>query len=187
MFHALRSEECTMPYTVWSRGRLVGETEFSYPRFLPHLCAGDFVPIDEGEKLMPVATASPLALRRESEPGCEEADLLSAFDRFEALALELRGHDGQPIATEWIAISDIAMIMSFVSDDDMKLDDFTVPPYDPEFEPELERDLELVDEGFGGDGDDLDLDGDACGDWMEPREFPRYQILVELIDPASVQ
>jgi len=43
-----------MPYTVWSRGRLFGKSELAYRRTFPKLRAGDFLPSELGQTLMPV-------------------------------------------------------------------------------------------------------------------------------------
>jgi hypothetical protein len=43
-----------MPYTVWSRGRLVGESELAYAQAFPDMRMGDFQPSPVGETLLPI-------------------------------------------------------------------------------------------------------------------------------------
>ena len=64
-----------MPYTVWSRGRLLGASELEYAEAIPGVKAGDFEPSAEGETLMPVLVGAGPAIRalstvlREQQPG----------------------------------------------------------------------------------------------------------------------
>jgi hypothetical protein len=174
-----------MKYTVWSRGRLVGETDLGYAQFRPNLRAGDFFPSEEGQKLMPVATEShTLSRGQDSDPETKYADMMSAYDRCEALMLELRGEDGRVIDTEWIAIRDTEMILSSLSDDELDLDDFT-SAYDPELEATIQHDADLIAEWFGDDDDSGDLELDGTYDWLDQPDFPRYQVLVELREPRG--
>lgn len=198
-----------MSYTVWSRGRLLGSTDLGY-RYKPYRSRmGDFVPTELGEKVMPIATGlSPavMHLTRVSHamdgpdsngpvPGeerlerlrrtTEYADYAAAEAQCEALALELRGPDGSPIATEWIGIRDTQFPVSL--DDDPFGDDWSSEDcgaFDPEREAALENAIEtdraLLDEMHQG-FDDLH-------DWDESpdADLPRYQIQVRLADNNSV-
>lgn len=174
-----------MKYTIWSRGRLVGETDLGYAQFRPNLRAGDFFPSEGGQKLMPIATEAPTLSRgQESDPATEYADIVSACDRCEALMLELHGEDGRVIDTEWIAIRDTELILSSLSDDELEVDDFTFA-YDPELEAAIQHDADLISEWFGNDDDYADPEFDGTYDWLDQPEFPRYQVLIELGGPAQ--
>ena len=163
-----------MHYTLWSRGRLLGETDLGFIYRENGFRCGWFHPNEIGERLMPDATGVAPAIRIEYMIGPDQtaqADIAAASDRQEALALQLRRSDGVTIETEYISIIDTAYILSL---------------------PEPELDLE--------DGEELDeeilADLEALeAEWAhneivsanEPEpEFPRYQIQVQLIDPASV-
>lgn len=43
-----------MPYTLWSRNRLIGSSELAYRRSFPRLRVGDFEATELGEQLMPI-------------------------------------------------------------------------------------------------------------------------------------
>src|SRR5918911_4775108 len=104
-----------MRYTLWSRGRLLGETDLGFVYRENGFRCGWFHPTAAGDRLMPAATGIGPALRTESMIGPDataHADLLSAIDRAEALELELRGPDGAVIATEHIAIIDTHYLLS---------------------------------------------------------------------------
>jgi hypothetical protein len=121
-----------MPYTLWSRGRLLGETELAYRRWKPCFRAGDFAPNELGEKLMPIIVGVGPALhalydrhaedlrrqRAETESDDEDgypeevrrsteyADAVSIADELESLALELRDPSGAVVDTEDIWLND---------------------------------------------------------------------------------
>ena len=121
-----------MPYTLWSRGRLLGETELAYRRAWPCFRAGDFAPNELGEKLMPIIVGVGPALtslydvhaeairrqpiEKDTDPerdypeqvrrSTEYADAVSIADELESLALELRDATGAVVDTEDIWIND---------------------------------------------------------------------------------
>jgi hypothetical protein len=121
-----------MPYTVWSRGRLLGETELAYRRAMPFFRAGDFSPSELGEKLMPIIVGMPPALKAlydvtaeaPRQPSAdssddqvhdypeavrrstEYADVMSIGDELESLALELRDPSGAVVDTEDVWVND---------------------------------------------------------------------------------
>ena len=191
-----------MPYTVWSHGRLLGESALDYRRvFLRHRM-GDFFPTEAGEKVMPIATGVSKAgadlvkslsgappgspARTHLRETSEYADLAAAEDHYEALELELRGPDGTVIPTEWIDLRDTEFLLSLTDDelDAARLeldfsseeeDDFGDPPpgFDDAPDFELENDL------------DFDFDDDDAP-WRPERVFPRYQLQVMLRDDGAV-
>lgn len=187
-----------MPYTVWSHGRLLGESALDYRRVFPRHRMGDFFPTEAGEKVMPVATGVSKAgadlvkslsgappgspARTHLRETSEYADLAAAEDHYDALELELRGPDGSLIPTEWIDLRDTEFLLSLTDDDleaarlelDFSLedeDDFGDPPPDFDDAP----DFELEDES---DFDDAP--------WRPELVFPRYQVQVMLRDDAAV-
>jgi hypothetical protein len=190
-----------MPYTVWSHGRLLGESALDYRRIFPRHRMGDFFPTDAGEKIMPIATgvskagAELVKSLSGSPPGgparthlretSEYADLAAAEDHYDALELELRGPDGSVIPTEWIDLRDTEFLLS-LGDDELEGfgqeldfsseggDDFGDPP--PGFGDEL-PDFELE--------NDFDLE-DHDAPWRPDHVFPRYQLQVMLRDDAAV-
>lgn len=130
-----------MPFTIWSRGRLLGETDLGFVQVYSNMRMGWFHPSPEGEKLMSVLTGtgpalkrvgrlmrSPIrkAMRKPSDDDDGEwprdirtttayADLVSSVDELEAMQVELRDADGQPVSTEHIGIDDVEFKLSFIS------------------------------------------------------------------------
>lgn len=130
-----------MPYTLWSRGRLLGETDLGFVQVFENVKFGWFHPSPDGEKAMHALTGAGPALMRlhrmmrhplrqmmrsaadSAEPGFPRdikqttayADLVSIIDEREAMALELRGPDGNVIPTEDIGIDDTEWKMSMGS------------------------------------------------------------------------
>jgi hypothetical protein len=185
-----------MPYTVWSHGRLLGESALDYQRVFPRHRMGDFFPTEAGEKVMPIATGVSKAgvdlvrslsgappgspARAHLRETSEYADLASAEDHYDALALELRGPDGCVIPTEWIDLRDTEFLLGFAGDEadassleldfsSLGEDDFGDPP--PHFDeaPDFE----------------LDFDDDDAP-WRPELVFPRYQLQVMLRNDAAV-
>jgi hypothetical protein len=129
-------------YTIVSRGRVLGTTEFEYRRWREGIRGGSFVPAADAAHLVDIAVGvSPAAITlgkkfREMDrqrdqalstgawrsphrsATTEDADLASACDHAAALELELRGPDGALIETEWIALQDTEFLLS-LSDDDL--------------------------------------------------------------------
>jgi hypothetical protein len=166
-----------MGYTLWSRGRLVGETDLGFVFRPGRFRCGWLHPTASGERLMPAATGVAPALRTAWMIGPDataRADVLSAVDQEEALELELRGPDGGVIATEDIAIVDTHYLLS-IAESDMDSDD---DADDAEQDADIEALLERWNEG--GDLAGLQLQSE------EETELPRYQIQVRLVDHRSV-
>ena len=167
IFGVRLTPEMRMPYTVWSRGRLVGESELAYARSLPGLRAGDFEPSPLGEKLMPIIIgvgpalcalheAAEDVLRTEKRKGrrarngdwpasvkktTEYADAMSLPDELESLALELRDPGGAVVKTEWIAVQDTHRLVALAREDlQSEYPDMTFEDDDPEpWEPQPPR------------------------------------------------
>jgi hypothetical protein len=166
-----------MRYTLWSRGRLLGETNLGFVfRFGGFRC-GWLHPTALGERLMPAATGVAPALRTEWMIGPDataRADVLSAVDQEQALELQLRGPDGGVIATEDIAIIDTHYLLSIAESE--------LDSEDAADDAEQDAEIEALLEGWGEDADLADLDRSS----EEETEFPRYQIQVRLVDHRSV-
>jgi hypothetical protein len=161
-----------MPYTVWSRGRLVGHSELAYARVFPDMRMGDFEPTAIGESLLPIMVGVSPALRAlydvlEKMPDAgqsappddgefppevrrttEYADVVSTQDEIDALALELHDSAGNLVRTDWLWFQD------------------------------THRLLALAREGIAALDPDAVFEGDDREPW-EP-EPPRYQIMVGL-------
>ena len=189
-----------MSYTVWSHGRLLGVSSLDYRRVFPRHRMGDFHPTEEGEEILPIATAVSRAgadlvkslsgappgspARTRLRDSSEYADLAAAEDHYNALEVELRGPDGTVIPTEWIDLRDMEFLLS-LTDDDLE---GTSPELD--FASEEEDDFGDPPPGFG-DAPDFDLEDefefdDDDAPWRPERVFPRYQLQVMLRDDAAV-
>ena len=163
-----------MPYTLWSRNRLVGASELAYRRAFPGLRVGDFEPTELGEKLMPIILGVGPALsalyevsqraRREKRKNgarrsrrgdwppevkqtTEYADAMAAPDELESLALELHDPNGAVVETVSIWLQDTHRLVALARE-------------------------ELADV-------DPDIDFEDDREPWEPAP-PRYQIYVEL-------
>ena len=190
-----------MPYTVWSHGRLLGESALDYRRVFPRHRMGDFFPTEAGEKAMPIATGVSQAgadlvkslsgappgsrARTHLRETSEYADLAAAENQYDALELELHGPDGKVIPTEWIDLRDTEFLLSLTGDEaegsGLELD----------FSSEGEDDFGDPPPGFGDDAPDFELENDFDCDhddapWRPELVFPRYQVQVMLRDDAAV-
>jgi hypothetical protein len=201
-----------MTYTVWHRGRCLGESPLDFIYREHNSRTGFLHPTPLGEQVLPLAggtCAAANALHRAARHcrSYEERERLPEYAAFEAACrtsasyrLELRGPDGGVIPTRSVSVRDFGFI------DELGDDAFP----DPTFEEEL-QDEELRQE-FGeetlasmglddwdaawepGDDDDLwDSDDDSPNEPWRGREEPdgerrmsRFQVMVELIDDASV-
>lgn len=200
-----------MTYTLWSRGRLLGESPLDFVRCLPKLRVGFLHATPLGEKLLPVAfgvTPASLAFGRalqDSKRDCpgeewhripEYADYRSACDEEEALELELRGPDSNVIPTEYVAVRDTEFLNSW-GDEAAKRDEEATADED------LDEIIALGDEDdvppWESHEDDLDEDAliaelealsadDEADAWRQREERPwmRYQLQVELIHDWSI-
>ncbi len=202
-----------MPYTLWSHGRLLGETELEYARYSPLNRGGGLWPTIVGAKLMPIATgvtAASMVLATKThdltrpdgsnpEDGpefeaamrelTEYADYVEAIDRLNALDLELRDPDGNVVPTEWLDIRDTEFLSDLQRRElEAEWEESMLPEnYDPQLEADIQHDLIA-----------LGLEPDPMSDEpFEPREspddstfarrpFPLYQILVRLLEESAI-
>lgn len=105
-------------YTLWSRGRLLGQTDLGFVYRAHGFRSGWFYPTPAGERLMPAATAVAPALRLLHILGDDptvRADFRAAVDREQALELQLRGPNGAVIATESVGIADTHYLRSIAA------------------------------------------------------------------------
>ena len=123
-----------MPYTLWSRGRLLGHSELSFARTAAaSLRVGEFAPTPVGERLMPVilgvgpaldafydlaidaredaiAKGEPVAADDWPESvrsTTEYADSVASQDELDSLCLELHDDAGKVVKTDWISLQDV--------------------------------------------------------------------------------
>jgi hypothetical protein len=163
--------ELSVRYTLWSRNRLLGETDLRFVEGEDQIRVGSLHPTPEGDRLMPVTTGVAAALRAASALGHDptaEADVRSAIDRQDALDLQLRMPDGRVVQTEDIAIVDMEFFGSF-SDSDR---DDPLAKLTPEEEREID---EIVEERRANRVPDYLR---QSRDKRETRS--RYQILIRL-------
>jgi hypothetical protein len=132
-----------MPYTVWSRGRLIGESELAYARAFPDMRMGDFEPSPVGETLLPIILGvSPAVkalcdvieqtrddaerrgqtLTRRGLPDSvrqttEYADAASSQDELDSLALELHDPAGEVVGTDWIWFQDTHRLIAIAREE----------------------------------------------------------------------
>lgn len=164
-----------MPYTLWSRNRLLGETDLGFVYREAGFRCGWFHPSDIGERLMPSATGVAPALRAMWAIGPDataRADVHAAVDHERALDLELRGPDGAVIPTESIAIIDTHHLLSLAR----QAPDAEDVPGELDAEDAAEVEASLAD--WDSDSEPADFEPPSS----EEVEFPRYQIQVRFID-----
>jgi hypothetical protein len=161
-----------MQYTLWSRGRLLGETDLGFIYRENGFRCGWLHPNERGERLIPMATGVSPALRVEWIIGPDataSADVQSAIDQEEALELELRRPDGTVIETEDIGIVDTHYLLSIPTED------YEYGDLDAESEAEIAAFVAELRE----DRDDDFLADDSAD---EETDLPRYQIQIHLAD-----
>lgn len=159
-----------MRYTLWSRGRLLGETDLEFIYREDGFRCGWLHPSALGDRLMPTATGVGPALRTLCIIGPDataRADAATAADQEEALELQLRGPRGAVIATETIAVIDTHYLLSIPNSD---LGDKN--PVDADQEPGMDEMLET----WTTYRDHVSVERYS----LDAMEFPRYQIQVRL-------
>lgn len=196
-----------MPYTLWSRGRLIGHTDLDCVRVLPTTRMGWFHPTPVGEKVMPIAVAVPpviqayverarqldgdsTAVQSQLDRSTEGADLSAAFNHLEALEFELRREDGLVVQTDSIGFQDTHRLLARAHEWEAEdidgwtdVGDMLLEPSEDDLEIEraMEHDVALVREWFS--------QRDGLREWAVGEiddSFPRYQVYVELVDGASI-
>lgn len=196
-----------MLYSVWSRGRQIGETDLGFYRLIDQSRSGWFHPNAEGERVMPVIASVLPAMRaylhrdkvdaagnpmvQPALPGSTLfADLAEAFQRMESLDLELRREDGSVVPTSSIGIQDTHQLLAFP--EELLTEDATTGDADVEFLEfidELERefppmsDAEAVEEVLGSLDEPI---GQWTADELDEPRFPRYQIHIELVSGDAI-
>ena len=152
-----------MRYTIWSRDRMLGESELDYVRCMPKHRMGDLTPTAVGERLL-----------------ASEAHL-------DSLQLELRGAGGRVIQTEWIDVRDTEQLLALARD--IPDEEFDEAELDAETRAAIEHDVALIEEWDRErepEGLWEDYDRSVIREWQDTVMFPRYQVQVRLIDDADV-
>lgn len=178
-----------MDYTLWSRGRLLGRTDLGFIDRSNSSRMGWFYPEDGVQDLLDIATGvSPAmvaigAAENDADREQAEADVQAAIDRCDALELEMRGPKGQVIETEDIGLRDTAWLMS-LGEQRMEEDEAWYASLSDEeraeFDESIEHDLAIILEQMESSEDEP---------WRpEPpeSEYPRYQLLIRLVDDRDV-
>ncbi|MEO7455737.1 MAG: hypothetical protein ABIY52_05700 [Gemmatimonadaceae bacterium] len=162
-----------MPYTVWSRGRLLGHSDLEFRQCFPLARTGWFHPVEGAEPVLEVFNEPRRVIlhARDNHKELVRADLAATSDRAEALELELRGDDGQVVRTEDVSIRDMDLTMEFAKMSDAR----------EMFESSPEAELLGLAEGedIGSDLFDFaDVDDDEPYEVDEEIEWPKYQLTV---------
>jgi hypothetical protein len=172
-----------MPYTIWSRGRLIGETDLGFIYRRNRYRVGWFHPNPAGERLMPIATGVSPALRADYMIGPDPttyADILAAVDQCEALELELHGLDGQRIETEDIGIVDTHYLLSLPDGQDGHGEEYE----DSELSPEQQAEIDEFVADWRAHHSAAD---EAVAESQGESEMPRYQVQIrfvhDMLDP----
>lgn len=177
-----------------SRGRPIGTTDLGYCRIGGPSRSGDFHPNDEGERIM-AEIASPFPAMRaflhreiigdDGKPIVRPeligsrlfAEIEVAFRRTKELELTLHRDDGSLVPIESIGFQDTENLRAIgelqLEDDGLEVDE----ELDDELRADIEHDTAVIEEMFAGEEWRADY---------EPREFPRFQIHVELADESEV-
>ena len=178
-----------MSYTLWSLGRLVGETDFAFLTSEDRQRRGWLIPTEQGEPLAAIAAGVSDAMEAALEAYDLEqaaADIAAAVDRRDALELELRGPAGEVIPVERITIRDTVVLMSvgdarFEADQSWydSLSDEERRAFDASVDGEVERDRAR--DQFSARYDDFIDEGPGM-----VHGLPRYEIAVTLRDDRAV-
>lgn len=158
-----------MPYTLWSKGRLVGDTDLGFAESSPKVRTGWFHPTETGQAIVDVITAPSAVLLRAAQYD-HKASLLANLEivsqGVEALDLELRADDGAVVKAASIGISDIDATRQFASKV-RTIDIVEDTEMAQLFAAEMMDELEL-----------MSFDTTATDDEEEHQPPPRYQIIV---------
>jgi hypothetical protein len=159
-----------MPYTLWSKDRLVGHTDLGFVESTPGVRFGWFHPTETGAPIVEVITAPSRVLLRATQRGDRtscDAELEIASANVDALALQLRDENGSVVKTDDVGVIDTEVTLQYRSLTRTEdLDDDDGSTVDALFTDALD-DFELLE--FEVETDDEEL---------EP--LPRYQIIVFL-------
>ena len=200
-----------MSYTLWSHGRLLGESPLDFVRCVPLLRLGELHTTPLGNALLARVTDTrsdalfaAQKLHRANSSAEPElrggvhatpnyatigADLSAAGDYLDALALELRRLDGSVVPTEHIDVTDMEFLVAFGAlEDEPHGDPMEDSPAGDDllvsFDPETDIDGPDDDEAFE-DPDLLDLE---IEDWKERpvRSHVRFQLHVTLMKEEDI-
>jgi hypothetical protein len=186
-----------LTFTLWSRGRLLGETALDYQCPIPLMRAGDLCVTELGLRLLSRVTETrgdglwaAHALNTDQDDGHapeEErrrllevcADLSAAANYQQALELELRRPDGSVVPTERIDINDTEFLRAFGEAYEEEID--AIPGVERAFDeppgrPPWTSEDDLFDE-LGIFESEPDL-ADTC----DAPETARFQLMVTLDD-----
>jgi hypothetical protein len=179
-----------MTYTIWSHGKLLGESALSYVRVFPQLRMGDLDVTPEGlacfERLTQHRADAYYSARRlrekksldESDIKTFHADLAAQHDGYEALALELRASDGAVIPTEDIYVTDTEYLLSIANDGEAETDDLPGEPQEELLHPDDLKALEDRLEEFA--------EREKWSPEAPEKEFARFQVSVMLSNEWSI-
>jgi hypothetical protein len=149
-----------MPYTLWSRGRLLGDTDLGFVQVFSNVRMGWFRPSPLGDTLMSVLTGTGPALHRVGRlmrhpirnatraPVSDEdwpppdirsstayADLVSSVDELEAMQLQLRDPDGNVMEVEHIGVDDVEFKLALAAKRERRRLGVRREPWKEETEP----------------------------------------------------
>lgn len=152
-----------MPYTLWSRGRMLGETDLGFVQIFSNMRMGWFHPSAAGEVLMPVLTGPGPAVKAvgrllrdpvrqatrvpaddsagEYPPDIRKttayADLVSSVDELESMDLQVRDPDGAILEIQHVGIDDTEFKLGFLTTRERRLmkKALETHPWEPEPEP----------------------------------------------------
>ena len=184
-----------MSYTVWSRGRQIGETDLGFLRIVEQFASGWFHPNADGERVMAmIASPSPVMrayMHREAVDASGEgfvlpelkgstlfADLAEAFQHLQALDLELRREDGSVVPTSDVGFQDTHQLLALAAEE--------MEEREGEHEDEAGDDEDDEEDRLGDDGSWDDISAEWTPDEFDAPRYPRYQIHVELLRPHDV-
>lgn len=177
-----------MSYTLWSLGRLVGETDFAFLTSEERQRRGWLIPTEQGEPLAAIAAGVSDAMEAALEAYDLEqaaADIAAAVDRRDGLELELHDEAGKVIPVERITIRDTVVLMS-VGDTRYEADKSWYDSLSDEerraFDAAIDGQVESEARGAGRPRHDDFADegpGMVCG-------LPRYEIVVKLVDDSAI-
>ena len=178
-----------MSYTLWSLGRLLGETDFGFVSSEDRQRRGWLIPTHEGEPLMEIAAGVSGAMEAALEAFDREAaaaDIAAAIDRRDALALEIHGPDGTAIPVERLVIRDTVVLMSH-ADARFEADKSYYDVLTDEERAAFELSIDAAVERENAANEILLPLDDPCDD--DPGAvygLPRYEISVKLIDDRAI-
>jgi hypothetical protein len=183
-----------VPYTIWSHGRLAGETDLGFILREGNHRTGHFFPTAFGQSLVPIINEPRRLIKAlRGVPGDARSSddpawiaLHSAFEiaaeRERALELELRDENGVVIPTEDVSIRDMDLTLELYPGDEEELDRVTITPED---QAEFDREMAEMREWAQDSARELELLGhrDAID---ENAPLPRFQVQVFLVHEWSI-